>query len=374
MRVRTKAAMSIFIVLLLLIAAALLLFRGAPRHSPHAIIDIEFDDGLGKGHRQFKLVEQSAADQSRYRTLKKVWQRNRPSCAPPACRNNIPKVIHQIWLGPKHMPEYIPRFSREWKRLHPDWEYRLWTDADVETLDFDLKDLYNKSSNYGEKSDILRCEILLKHGGMYVDTDFEVLKSFDEFVEKYDFFAGVEYPHPIRETNRMLLVSNALIGTAPNHPIMKRWKERIRETWQQTEEERLNPIEKVMIRTFFTFGDAVEAEIESEHWRNIVFPSTYFYPIKPAYLKNLSNPPSLFEKVLQDFGLKRDRSFTSLNPEACAVHHFSAKWQKSHHELFKDVQQELQILRKSHEALVEQVQKMQAEMVNIAAQQERERA
>src|SRR5262249_44034916 len=218
-----------YLILIILLTASLFVLgacakkKAATLPLQATVIDIDFDEGLGKGHRVFSMVEKSSADQTRYRILKKVWQRHRPSFVLTKNNSVIPKIIHQIWLGPKRTPQFFLKFRDSWQKRHPDWEYRLWTDADLANFDFDLKNLFDQSNNYGEKSDILRCEILLKYGGVYVDADFECLKPFDDLVSKYDFFAGIEPPHEIPESDHVLLISNALIGSVPGHPIIRRW-------------------------------------------------------------------------------------------------------------------------------------------------------
>lgn len=323
-----------------------------------AMVDIDFEEGLGKGHRVFSLVEKSNADQKRYRLLKKVWQRNRPSFTPAAKSPKIPKIIHQIWLGPKRPPPFFLKFRESWQANHPDWEYRLWTDQDLATYDFELRDLYDQSDNYGEKSDILRCEILLKYGGVYVDADFECLKPLDEIMAKYDFFSGIEPPHEIPESDRVMLISNALIGSVPNHPILKRWKHIIRDRWKRAEDECFTTIEKVLVRTFLSFGDAVEEEIDSPPHVNIVFPSTYFYPIRPFYLRNPPEPPNIFKQLLIAFDLRKDHCFSRVMPETFAVHHFASTWQKNTAELFKDVHREILKLKKEQAELSREIQQL----------------
>lgn len=124
----------------------------------------------------------------------------------------LPKKIHQIWLG-SPIPEKYKVWGESWKRFHPDWEYRLWTDDDVYGLNLPNLELYNSLSNYGAKSDILRYHILNQFGGIYVDTDFECLKSFD-CLQYLDFFTGVGYPGKVE-----LYVG--IIGCIPHHPIME---------------------------------------------------------------------------------------------------------------------------------------------------------
>lgn len=125
----------------------------------------------------------------------------------------IPKIIHQIWIG-SELPEKYNRFVQTWIAMHPDWEYRLWSHQDILNLPLQNRDLYLSAKNYGEKSDIARYEILYLYGGLYVDTDFECLKSFDEFHHICDFYAGLTY-------GAALQLLNGLIGCAPSHPILK---------------------------------------------------------------------------------------------------------------------------------------------------------
>ncbi len=355
-------ASSILLACLLAVTAIACYHMQTPgSQSSSAIVDVEFDDGLGKGHRIFSLVEKSTADQNRYRLMKKVWQRNRPSFVQSAKETKIPKIIHQIWLGPKRPPGFFLKFRESWQKLHPDWEYKLWTDDDLVGYDFDLRDLFDQSENYGEKSDILRCELLLKHGGVYVDADFECLKPFDELLRKYDFFAGIEPPHEIIESSRVLLISNALIGTVPNHPILKRHKELIRERWKKAENECFTNIEKVLVRTFLSFGRAVEERLDSPEYVNVVFPSTYFYPIRPMFLRNPPEPPNVFKRLLMAFDLRRERPFSHVVPETIAIHHFASTWQKGTMEIMKEVQKELLRLKAEQRRLAEELQELKNE-------------
>ena len=328
-----ESYMKKIVLFLLIVGLGLFYFVKKPKD----VVDIDFSDGLGKGQNTFRLLMKSKSDNARYTLLERVWQENRPIKAP--CVGNIPKIIHQIWLGPKPLPAYFAKFAQKIRELHPEWEYRLWTDKDLEHFDFSMNDLYEKSVNYGEKSDILRCEILLKMGGVYIDSDFDFLKPLGPFVERYDFFAGCEPPHVIIETDRMLLITNAIIGAVPNHPILQEWKRLIRIHWKTAEETAKTPIEKVLKRTFFTFGDAVEYGLQADSKNAIIFPATYFCPIKPKALKNVHKSQGSLRRYLKCFG--RDTTFCYLNDEACAIHHFSASWQQTTHERIEELKMEI---------------------------------
>jgi mannosyltransferase OCH1-like enzyme len=125
--------------------------------------------------------------------------------------DRIPKVIHQIWLG-SQPSESLLKLSDTVKKANPGYEYKLWTDDDAEVFQFENKKLFNLAKNLGQKSDILRYAILKKYGGIYLDTDFIGLKSFDKLLH-LDFFTGVSY-------DKEPTLFNGLIGCVPNNPLM----------------------------------------------------------------------------------------------------------------------------------------------------------
>ena len=85
-------------------------------------------------------------------------------------------------------PAALPAiFMDGWRRQYPDWEYRLWTDSDVKGLKLECESIISQSACMGQKSDLLRVEILKQFGGLYVDCDYESLRPLDDIHERYDF-------------------------------------------------------------------------------------------------------------------------------------------------------------------------------------------
>lgn len=126
----------------------------------------------------------------------------------------IPKVIHQIWLG-GDLPEKYIRLIDTIKEKNLNYEHKLWTDNDVVNYPLKNRELYDKTPNFGGKADILRYEILNNEGGIYLDTDFIGLKSFDEIlIDDLEFFTGVGHVDKPE-------CFNGLIGSSVNHPIIE---------------------------------------------------------------------------------------------------------------------------------------------------------
>ena len=124
----------------------------------------------------------------------------------------IPRILHQVWVGPDPLPEEFARFRESWRRHHPEWEMRLWTE---ERLPEDLvrPEVYERLRKPTERSDIIRLEVLFRFGGVYVDTDFECLRPIDPLIEGVDFFTSDLKPGR---------VNNAVIGSVRGHPLLER--------------------------------------------------------------------------------------------------------------------------------------------------------
>lgn len=105
----------------------------------------------------------------------------------------IPKIIHQLWVGDNKPPEYL---GKSWKEKNPEWEYRLWTNADL----FGRKwrnqkhiDFYYKRKNWPGVADLMRYEILFENGGFYPGADTECLLPIDElFEDGYELYSVYE--------------------------------------------------------------------------------------------------------------------------------------------------------------------------------------
>lgn len=103
----------------------------------------------------------------------------------------IPKVIHYCWFGGAKMPESMQRCISSWRRFFPNYEIKEWneTNFDVNLLPY-TKEAY-QLKKYAFVSDVARFWILYHEGGIYFDTDVEIISSFDEIVSK-GAFMGVE--------------------------------------------------------------------------------------------------------------------------------------------------------------------------------------
>ncbi len=239
-------------------------------------------------------------DFSQWEILKRLYITYNPNNVKPSSELRIPKIIHQIWLG-SHFPKHYERYQKSWLTYHPGWLYKLWTDADVKNFTWsnqNSKKLFDDAQNYGEKSDILRYELLYRYGGLYVDVDFECLKPLDDLHYCYDVYVGIEQA-------QRLEINNALIGAAPEHPFLKFCIESLRDQGSKRDfmaiMQRSGPVffTKCFMHCIALYEDSMFA-----------FPVSYFYPIpiKTGAYHTLNQVANYIQ------------------PETYAVHYWNSSW------------------------------------------------
>lgn len=103
----------------------------------------------------------------------------------------IPKILHLCWLSGDPYPPKIQKCLDSWKKYLPDYEVMLW---DLNRFDLNsspwVKQAFN-AKKYAFAADYIRMYALYNYGGIYLDSDVEILKSFDDFLH-LPYFAGAE--------------------------------------------------------------------------------------------------------------------------------------------------------------------------------------
>ncbi|KIA88519.1 glycosyltransferase family 32 protein [Kaistella jeonii] len=103
----------------------------------------------------------------------------------------IPKIIHYCWLSTDPFPKDIAAFVASWKKLLPDYEFMLWDLKRDHVGENRWVRQSFEAKKYAFAADYIRIYALHQYGGIYLDTDVEVLKKFDDLLH-LPYFAGTE--------------------------------------------------------------------------------------------------------------------------------------------------------------------------------------
>jgi len=281
---------------------------------------IDFD--LSMRSNKYGHVLEKSNNQLIYKFFRSLYKKNQCTVDTQKHQQRIPMIMHHVWFGSRLSDEF-KQLRQKWIDMHPSWTFILWTDNEcndddaivvhsfqeldnllvsgnaqriiviTDTLMFDNRVHFNTANNYGERSDILKWEIVYRYGGVYIDTDFECYKSLDDLHYTFDFYTGLQ---PL-DTHRVQLGA-ALFGAHPYHPILERC---------------VNDIQPghgpIVIRTGpIHFTNACLKTIANCSGCNVVLPASYFYP---CGYDQQEMPELVWRK-----------------PESYAIHHWSGSWLK----------------------------------------------
>ncbi|MEE0979447.1 MAG: glycosyltransferase [Muribaculaceae bacterium] len=107
--------------------------------------------------------------------------------------NKIPKVIHYCWFGGNPLPPLALKCIESWKRYLPDYEIVQWDESNFDVNAIKYTSQAYEAKKYAFVSDYARFKILYEHGGIYFDTDVEVIKNMDQIIAAGPFM-GREKP------------------------------------------------------------------------------------------------------------------------------------------------------------------------------------
>lgn len=105
---------------------------------------------------------------------------------------SIPKKIHYCWFGGKPLPRAAERCIASWKRFCPDYELVRWDESNVNIQENRYAAQAYAAGKWAFVSDYFRLKAVYEHGGVYLDTDVELIKSLDVLTERFDGFFGYE--------------------------------------------------------------------------------------------------------------------------------------------------------------------------------------
>lgn len=206
----------------------------------------------------------------------------------------IPKIIHYCWLGPKPIPETEQECIASWKVHFPDYKFKFWNE---ETFDISsslfAKQAY-EAKKYAFVSDYVRVKVLEQYGGIYFDTDYEVLMAFDDVLAEGYNILGFE---------NKTRIGTAFLAFKPHHPLIQAFLSYYDSHTFMDERGNIDMTANVVVLTDLLKEKGLECLRHTQIVEDMkIYPREYFYP------KKLSN---------DNF---------NIFPETRGIHRFSCSW------------------------------------------------
>jgi mannosyltransferase OCH1-like enzyme len=156
------------------------------------------------------------------------------------------------------MPDDLAKNGESWTRLNPGWTMKLWTEENISSR---YPELIKRCRKYRHEANIYRYEIILREGGVYLDTDFECLRPIEPIIKDFEAFGAYQLDEPSAEA----AINNALFGAAPGAPFLEDVVKHIPDVFDEAHPFNCGP-------PYFT------RVIQQRHPEVRMFPRWYFYP------------------------------------------------------------------------------------------------
>lgn len=132
--------------------------------------------------------------------------------------SQIPKTIHYCWFGGNPLPELAKRCIASWQKYLPDYEIKEWNESNFDVFQAPYVAEAYRLKQYAHVSDYARFWILYHYGGIYFDTDVEVIRPLDDLLARGSY-AGFECPEGSALDNPNGDINPGLgIAVTPHHP------------------------------------------------------------------------------------------------------------------------------------------------------------
>lgn len=186
----------------------------------------------------------------------------------------IPKVIHYCWFGGGKKPSVAKKCMASWKKYCPDYEIIEWNESN---FDISLCPLYVRQAYdckmWAFVTDYVRLKLVYDNGGIYLDTDVELIAPLDRFLDERAFF-GCEHAHV------NFIATGLGFGAEAGHPILKELMADyeampfIREDGKQS----LTPCPQINTPVFTRHGFTQSNEVQQLDGGVLVLPPEYLCP------------------------------------------------------------------------------------------------
>lgn len=200
----------------------------------------------------------------------------------------IPKTIHYCWFGGAPLPALAKKCIESWKKYLPDYTIKRWDESnfDINCIPY-VREAY-ESGKYAFVSDYARFKILYEEGGIYFDTDVQIIKPINDIIERGPFMGCQN--KVIKKENNALGVNPGLgLGVFQGHQIYQELIDVYNKLHFRNSDNTLNLKTVVDYTTFLLSQKGLKPINEIQQVAGIwIYPWDYFCPMSPTLVLNLT--------------------------------------------------------------------------------------
>ncbi len=194
----------------------------------------------------------------------------------------IPKTIHYCWFGCGELPELARKCIASWRKYLPDYEIKEWNEDNFDVNIIPYTAEAYRAGKYAFVSDYARFWVLYHYGGLYFDTDVEVIRPMDDIIERGNFMGFETDPHGSEGDASEASVNPGLgLGVAPGLGLVKKMLDFYEGQHFVYEANMRNQITVVHIatRVLLKCGLKMVKGIQRVEDDCYIYPAEYFCPI-----------------------------------------------------------------------------------------------
>jgi hypothetical protein len=203
----------------------------------------------------------------------------------------IPKTIHYCWFGGNPLPDEYKKYMESWRKFCPDYEIIEWNESNYNVSKCKYMQDAHSAGKWAFVSDYARLDIIYEHGGIYLDTDVELIKNLDGLLTN-EAFMGIE--------NKKYAALGLGFGAVKGHETIKE----LRDYYEKLTFMKDDGVTGPMHQTKLLRGKGLKPR--SRKIQNVagirIYPPEYFAPKPYTTLK------------------------TKITPNTHSIHHYTLSW------------------------------------------------
>ena len=216
----------------------------------------------------------------------------------------IPKIIHYCWFGRNPLPASAQKCIASWRKFMSNYEIKEWNEDNFDVMIIPYTQQAYEAKKYAFVSDYARFWILYHYGGLYFDTDVEVIKPFDDIIEN-GAFMGIEQGALLN--GKPMVAPGLGLGVEARHPFYRKMLDLYKSLEYRKADGSFDNATVVSYTTHELYNHGMTSSNNLQEVAGIwIYPADYFCPMDST------------------------TGITTITERTVSIHHYDCSWMDHH--------------------------------------------